>query len=195
MVRTRVTGLLLASALTGAVVTSCSDETDPRGAPTSTTTSTTPTTPPPTSDSTPDPKEPGEPTLPAAAKAPTRAGAEAFVRYYIKVVNYAGVTGDVHALKNSASTCRSCKSLAGAFRKTYAAGGHYRTDGWRIESQFTAPDPTGDWVSLLEVRQSKTTWVKAANAEPKRFPAKKLKLRFEVKRVGGVWRIAEFTQS
>ncbi len=194
----RPIGVLLVTAFAAALMAACSAEAGPETAPSSSvTTSATTSVPSPTRTSGPtaDPKEPVEPSLPAAARAASRAGAEAFVRYYVNLVNYAGRTGEVKALERAALGCGSCESLATAFRKTYAAGGHYETAGWRVTSQFTTPSTTEGWVSLLKIRQSAMVWFETDNADPQRTPAKNLSLRFQVRRVGGIWRITEFTQS
>lgn len=194
MVRTTVTGMVLASAVCCGLM-ACSAEADPQATPSATT----PTTPAPTtpsaSEATAEPTGPVEPDLPAAAKAPTRAGVEAFVRYYIKLLNFAGRTGETTELERRASGCTSCDSLASAFRKTYAQGGEYDTRGWQVDSQFTVRDSRGIWVSLLEVRQTPMTWIRRAGAEPERFPSKRLNLRFELRRLRHGWSVSGLTQT
>ena len=194
MVRTSVARLAIAAALC-CTAAACSAEAGPRTAPSPTASPSPLPTTSPTTEPTTDPTQPVEPTLPAAAKASTRAGAEAFVRYYIQLVNYAGRTGDTAEMKRRAAGCTSCTNLAGAFQETYAQGGEYTTQGWQIQSQFTTPDSRGNWVSLLEVRQARIVWVRKAGAEPERFPAKRLNLRFEIERHGGGWFVSELTQS
>jgi hypothetical protein len=194
MLRTRVTGMALASALALALI-GCSADADPRAAPSATT----PTTPSPTSPSasatTAEPKGPTEPSLPPGAKASNRAGAEAFVRYYVELVNFAGRTGDTTELERRSSGCSSCDNLVSAFRTTYAQGGHYETRGWRIDSQFTVPESRGTWVSLLEVRQPPMIWVERAGAEPTELPPKRLKLRFEVEWLSHGWSVSRLTET
>lgn len=195
----RITGALSATVLAAAASTSCSADAGSQGAPTFTATITASTaTPPPTTDATPEPPSATppveEPSMPPAARAPGRAGAEAFVRYYIDLVNYSGLTGDIGEMELAASGCVSCKSLAEAFETTYERGGAYRTEGWRIQSQFTLRQPDGEWASLLKVNQAPMVWVKAAAAEPQRFEAKQLNLRVALKRQEDEWKIADFTQ-
>jgi len=55
------------------------------------------TSPAPSISSTPTPSPP---TLPDAAKANTKAGAIAFVKYYVELVNHAQATGDVGKLQS-----------------------------------------------------------------------------------------------
>jgi len=198
MVRTTVKRLSVAVAV-ACVLVSCSADAGPRTAPSPTTSPspspTTPSTSEPTREPTNKPTGPSEPELPATAKAESRAGAEAFVRYYIELLNFAGRTGNTTELKRHASGCTSCENLASAFRRTYEQGGSYDTQGWRVYSQFTVPGSNGAWASLLEVRQTPMTWIRKAGAEPEQFPAKRLNLRFEVKRLSDRWSVTELTET
>ncbi len=75
----------LTAGLCSAGMTACSDDPspDPPATSSSTTSTTTPTTPTTTS-----PTEPEPPELPALAKENSKAGAKAFVRYFVAVLNY-----------------------------------------------------------------------------------------------------------
>jgi hypothetical protein len=195
VVRTPVTGIVLASAMSCALI-ACSAEAGPQATPSPTT----PTTPWPTTPSvttaTAKPTGPVEPELPKAAEASNRAGAEAFVRYYIALINFAGSTGHTTELKRHSSGCSSCDNLASAFQETYERGGHYDSRGWRIYSQFTVREPSGTWVSLLEVQQTPMTWVEKAGAEPKKLPPKRLNLRFELERLRHHgWSVSRLTET
>ena len=82
-----------------------------------------------------DPTE--EPTLPPEANGNDEAAAEAFIRYYWDVVDYAQLTGDLRTLKKlSLPSCASCNSGNAYLREMYAAGGSlegvdYTLDGVR----------------------------------------------------------------
>jgi hypothetical protein len=66
-----------------------------------------------------------EPTLPASAQENNGAGAEAFVRYFIELLNYAQKTGDTARLQRvSTPRCAACEGYADEINRTYAAGGH-----------------------------------------------------------------------
>jgi hypothetical protein len=55
---------------------------------------------------------------------PGPAGAEAFVRYFNEVVNYAYRTGDVRQLRAvSAPECEACRRYLGTIERTYGARG------------------------------------------------------------------------
>src|SRR5689334_1786838 len=101
---TRVlTGLAL---LTLTTLTACTGNTGTADPPPATPTTTTTTTPTPT------PTQPVAPVMPQAAKAHTKAGAKAFVRYFWQVVNYAQATGDTAAVADLADSksCSQCNA-------------------------------------------------------------------------------------
>ena len=73
------------------------------------------------------------PSMPAAAKENTVAGAVAFVEHYIDVFNYASNTGDVKELqKLSDPKCEGCTSYIDLYKKTYADGGYFRGSDWQF---------------------------------------------------------------
>lgn len=93
-------------------------------APTSTSASTSPA-PSPTTD----------PNIPAAARAHTPAGAEAFVRYFYSQLNLAWTTpatGLLSAL--SAPTCKTCSALEGTAADLVSKKQHYRGDAYSVKS-------------------------------------------------------------
>src|SRR4051794_697515 len=68
---------------------------------------------------------PAPPALPEAAKANTKAGAIAFVKYYVQLINHAQATGDVAALAAVEDPgCSSCASGRRLLKKIYESGGH-----------------------------------------------------------------------
>jgi hypothetical protein len=71
----------------------------------------------PTASATPSPSVSPSPALPAAAQQPTRAGAQAFARYFFAVYNYAFWTADPAPLKAiSDKDCVFCASSIDAVR-------------------------------------------------------------------------------
>jgi hypothetical protein len=62
--------------------------------------------------------------MPDAAKADTKAGAIAFVKYYVGLINYAQATGDTKSLSLFESPdCRSCSKARATVDGIYHAGG------------------------------------------------------------------------
>jgi len=89
-------------------------------------------------DLTPDPSPSPSPTattsatvappMPPAATAHTKAGAIAFVRHYVDLINYTQSTGDVGPIHRAEGPhCSSCKSANGYIERLYSRGG--RIDG------------------------------------------------------------------
>jgi hypothetical protein len=77
---------------------------------------------------------PVEPTLPPEAEGSSPQAAKAFVRYYVDILNYAFVTGDVQRLRfESSKDCAGCEEYAVFIRDMYEAGGFYDGEGWFID--------------------------------------------------------------
>ncbi|ABL81024.1 MULTISPECIES: DUF6318 family protein [unclassified Nocardioides] len=112
--RTVVAALCVVSVL---ALGACSgDDPQPRFAP--------PSSSAPTSPSTTAVSGPVEPTMPAAARGSDAAAAEAFVRFYWEMVNYAEQTGDLVGLKRIArSECAACTRGIGYLQDVFAADG------------------------------------------------------------------------
>ncbi|TDU88968.1 hypothetical protein EV138_2521 [Kribbella voronezhensis] len=117
---TTPTRLTLACLATLAL-TACTPNSPKAGQPDATapTTPSTSTSAPP---STPQPS--GPPDRPQAAEGLTLSAAEAFIRYYSDLMNYASDTGDSTALLNASEPgCENCKAYADFVKKSSAANG------------------------------------------------------------------------
>lgn len=123
------------------VLSGCTGEDDEPDADESPSQSTAPTsTDPtdPTSAATAD--TPEAPELPTDATQQTEAGAEAFVRHYIELINYAQSTGDGAPLSDlSAQSCSVCQSFASRSDSLYAEGG--RSEGGDFTVNEISPLP------------------------------------------------------
>nr|WP_246378152.1 DUF6318 family protein [Nocardioides ginsengisegetis] len=63
--------------------------------------------------------------MPEAAKAHTAAGAEAFVKFFWDMANYAQATGKTDGLERlAAPTCQACAAATDFVNALYAKGGH-----------------------------------------------------------------------
>jgi Family of unknown function (DUF6318) len=126
--RHSVTAMLAAALVAGACLTGCgdgdSDEPADSGLPSeSESTTSTPTAP--ATETT--PASATQPVMPDAATRPGRAGARAFVAYYIALENYASDTGDVGPLRDqSHPQCGGCGDLILFYRKWYDRGGWFK---------------------------------------------------------------------
>jgi hypothetical protein len=88
---------------------------------------------------------PSPPVMPDAAKANTKAGAIAFVRHYIDLVNYAQATGDVNALEEVEDHgCKSCEHGQTYLSSIYEAKGHIDGGQWTIR-RVTAEKSGENW--------------------------------------------------
>lgn len=73
------------------------------------------------------------PELPERARLNTKAGAEAFLRHYVDLVNYAQATGETGALSAAASPgCRACAAFERRVDDVYGKGGTIETSGLRV---------------------------------------------------------------
>lgn len=100
----------------------CGDDPAPAPAPSA---STTPAT------ASPSPTGPVAPEIPAAAKANSEAGAEAFVRYWFAAVTYGMKTGDTEPIDAVAhESCGACRNLRSSVDKIYSADQHVQGGGW-----------------------------------------------------------------
>ena len=76
-----------------------------------------------------------EPTLPPEAEGNDEAAAEAFVRYYYDVVNYAQATGDVRTLRSLAlPACEGCQGGVEYLEGIYQAGGFLKGADYTIQT-------------------------------------------------------------
>ena len=114
------------------------------------------TSPTTTASATPD--APVEPTLPPEAQGKDEAAAEAFVRYFYDLINYAQVTGDVRAIKRvSFPSCDACANGAKFVHDIYAEGGFI--DG----ASYTVSEVLVDLVTNSRGVQTFNATVRTAN--------------------------------
>jgi hypothetical protein len=114
--------LIPASVAVFVLLAGCSggDDPEPKLAPTDSSSAASTTAPPPT----PTPTRPVEPSLPSEAQGEDAAAAEAFVRFYWEMVNYAQATGDSQALaRQSSDSCVGCQAAIELVSEVYGSGG------------------------------------------------------------------------
>lgn len=81
--------------------------------------------------------------MPEEAKADTKAGAVAFVKYYLELVNHAQATGNIDALSAvEESGCKSCDQGREYIARIYGAGGHI--DGGKWTARRVSAIPSGE---------------------------------------------------
>ncbi|HEY0952440.1 DUF6318 family protein [Nocardioides sp.] len=140
--RTVITAMSLLSVL---ALGACSDDDpEPKFAPPPSSTA-------PSSPSTTAVSGPVEPTMPAAARGDDAAAAEAFVKFYWEMADYAQETGDVAGLAAlSPKGCKACQQVLDFLESVYRRDGHIRGGETKISDASTAP--VGSEGNLLVVR-------------------------------------------
>ena len=140
------------------------------------------------------PPGPVEPTLPPAAKSATKAGAEAFVRYYWDVVNYAQRTGNTDRLRQlQAPSCDRCTKGAAWIDDVSRAGGSIvagmnrvlKARGGRSENR------TGGWFVVAKIHGSHATVTHAGNLNSS-YPADTWRALFTLTRVKARWLLSSW---
>lgn len=158
-----VCALLLTSGCGGD--SSSSSEKTPSPSPRSASASTTPT--------------PSAPALPEAATKNTKAGAIAFVRHYVRLINHAQATGDVGALRTaSAKKCVSCRDAMQSIEELYDSGGHLEGGDWRSGRALASRNASG-WLVTVRVTYGKQT-VHRPGEDPQDLPGGPHTLNFTV---------------
>lgn len=150
----------------------------------------TPTTSPPASETSTTPSGPVEPTLPAAAEKNTKAGAEAFVRYFWEVVNYAQKTGDTKTLRTLAlPSCGICTGGREWIDDVYSRGGRIVGGHNGIARMRTVTAPSGSWIINFDLHNTRQVVRKAGDLN-KTYRAATTANTFVVRRVEGDLRVS-----
>ncbi len=115
----------------------------------------------PSSPSTTAVSGPIEPTMPAAARGTDAAAAEAFVKFYWEMVNYAQATGDVEGLRGlTNASCQPCSAGLRALEKLGAQHAQINGGVYRLSDVSSAFFDNGKrirvWYRLAASRQTIT---------------------------------------
>lgn len=141
----RVQGVVGVVVVVACLVAGCTpDEPDPTSTASVPTTSTTtePTTSTPTV---------AVPELPEAATVGDAAGAEAFVKHWVDVLNYAYATGDTEPVQElSLPVCELCSETVTEIEDAYGPGGHIE-GGVATVTLVRSPPPDADGVVSVSV--------------------------------------------
>ena len=138
---------------------------------------------------------PAPPALPPAATANTKAGAIAFVKHYIDLINYAQATGDVAPLKaESSNTCKSCNSVSEVAQSIYAEGGHISGGRWRIKAMFAVAAEPG-WIVTARINFGPQVVRKTDSAAEQNLGGGTLLLNVHAKRMHSGWEVSSWDRS
>jgi hypothetical protein len=194
LTRRTIATVISAACLSGVLI-GCSDgdSDDPpdSGLPSKSETSpTSPTTP--TTEPTPtEPTGRSAPELPAAATKYTKAGAIAFVRFYLELLNYATHTGDVDPIHQySTNDCAGCQDDARFYRALYARGGRAKGLVRNIHRVVgSAPARPEDVYIGIEMNRTSGSYQLRRGAETKTLPREQSRLDFYLVWVHSHWLI------
>jgi hypothetical protein len=135
------------------------------------------------------------PVMPEAAKANTKAGAIAFVRFYVAAFNHARITGDTDPLGSlGTGRCVSCKDVRAAIDKTYAAGGHATGGRWVIDAAQVSRARRHQWVVYLSGHFEAGDTYKTAGAQPHHNNGGPMVASFFVAFKNG-WKVVRWTRA
>jgi hypothetical protein len=140
---------------------------------------------------------PAPPVMPEEAKADTKAGAIAFVRYYISVFNHAqstGATSELAAL--SSSDCADCQVAIDGLRGIYSAGGSL-VGGDLVPGPATARENSIEqvWLVLVRVDSGPQSVTTATNAESTQMPGGSRSMQFRLSRSSGDWEVVSWSRA
>ena len=192
--RTRTLAVIgLVAALT---LSACSDDSpEPRFEPESSSAAATTTPSSPTTEA--SETEAVEPTLPPEAQEATKAGLEAFVAFYWKVVDYAEVTGDVQLLRTlSVDDCKTCAGGIEAIEDVYERGGRITGGTYELVSMraFESDETPGAWIVAASVRVGRQV-VRGAGNLNETYPAGTQDLAILAEYDADRWQIASWETS
>ncbi|MGY2704174.1 DUF6318 family protein [Nocardioides sp. HB32] len=164
-------------------VSACSGgDPEPRVAP--------PSTSPPTSPSTTPASDTVPPTMPPEARGTDAASAEAFVKFYWEMVNYAQATGDVGGLKELATKCNGCDAAVEFVQESYDGGGRIIGGTGHLSSfktVFVAMHGSS-WAAVeCRIRSSSQTVDKPGTSADKSYPGGLTDVRLYLEPTDGAW--------
>lgn len=153
-----------------------------------------PTSTPSAPVTTPASTTPSPPVMPEAAKADTKAGAIAFVRHYVALINHAQATGDVDVLSAvESATCMSCQRVRDTITNIYGSAGRIQGGDWnaQIRSAETRPDLEA-WSVFADVWYGPQTVVRSTGTS--HLNGGKGPMTFVVRSVEGEWIVIRWSR-
>jgi hypothetical protein len=130
--------------------------------------------------------------MPPEAKGTDAKAAEAFVKFYWEMVNYAQATGDVHGLQELDSKCQACDNGVDFVRNAYGNGGEIR-GGSGKPGQFKTVfiNRGGEQWAVVECRvlTSKQTVDLPGTDNDQHFPGGATNIRVYLQPRAGSWTV------
>jgi len=137
------------------------------------------------------------PPLPPAATAHTKAGAIAFVRHYIDLINYTQATGDTGPIRTLESRqCSSCRSANNYIQRLYERGGRITGGAARVEKTLDAlPNPESHGFTIDVLLTSGAQIVQDPGRQTQHLQGARLIATVQVAPSGKTWRVNELSRA
>lgn len=136
----------------------------------------------------------GAPVLPEEAKGNTKAGAIAFVKHYVEVMNYFQRTGIQAPLSNLETPgCRSCDRVRSGISKIYGAGGSIKGGAWTVMSSAAVP-ARDDWIVTVRIKYSKQVIFPTRGGMPTKSSSSHLPVSFVVTYMSKQWKVRQWSR-
>ena len=145
----------------------------------------------PSSPSTTAVSGPVEPTMPAEARGTDAAAAEAFVKFYWEMADYAQATGDVDGLREiSSEACEPCQAGIRAIESVFERDGRLLGGGNTVRILSTSTVGGGDRNAIsvvADVTNRKQRLDLPGTVDDREFPASRVTSEFIVEVYRGSW--------
>jgi len=136
--------------------------------------------PTPTESTSPTPTGPVAPTLPTAAKKHTRAGAEAYVRYYVDVLNHATATVDPPTLaKVTPKDCDGCQNILETLQGYADSDSVVKGGKWTVNSSGRGYPHAGSEYSFVTTIDIAKQTITDGNGKTTKYPGGHPNFTFE----------------
>ncbi|GAA1732820.1 DUF6318 family protein [Aeromicrobium alkaliterrae] len=167
---------LAAIGLLTALLTGCQNEPEPKE--------------PPPSASTPE-TDLQTPELPEAATAETPEGAEAFIRYYVEVLNYTSLTGDTETLQRASDDqCTGCAKYIDLYSSWYASGGSLAGGAW-VPLKVDVVPVDAQLVVVVDLKIESGTLKPDSESAEEAFGESEDQLTFVPTNINGTWKVSQ----
>jgi hypothetical protein len=137
------------------------------------------------------------PAVPELARQNSRAGAVAFVKHYVSVLNFVTFNGNVEPARAlDAGHCVSCNRMLGAIDAIYTKGGHVEGGAWTptVVSDVRNPNQMG-WTVDAKVTYGPQKVTRATNAKPERYTGGGRLLTFILTFSPEGWKVSDWTRA
>lgn len=129
---------------------------------------------------------------PAAWEVKSKAGAVAFAKHWVDVLNEAAATGELDALRSiSSEKCESCGSFADLIESVYAAGRSFEGGTWQVVASVPTPDLDETVARVaMRIRQEPQRLVRG-NSTLRRYPGGMVTYSAHLDWAGSSWEMTD----